>query len=51
MDADVRSSGPVSLGVVATRNLDIEPGDPAVARLVVLGDSEFAEQRILHAAG
>ena len=42
MDADVDLPGPVSLGVVATRNLDIESGDPAVARLVVLGDSEFA---------
>ena len=42
MDADVDLPGPVSLGVVATRNLDIESGDPVMARLVALGDSEFA---------
>lgn len=42
MDEDVDLPGPVGLGVVATRDLDTEPGDDAMARLVVVGDSEFA---------
>jgi ABC-type uncharacterized transport system involved in gliding motility auxiliary subunit len=42
LDPQVDRPGPVTLGVVVTRDLSADLDDGAMARLVVVGDSEFA---------
>jgi ABC-type uncharacterized transport system involved in gliding motility auxiliary subunit len=42
LDPEVDLPGPVSIGVVATKNLASEQGEGQMARLVAVGDSEFA---------